>query len=796
MQFSRKREMGKLLLLAVKLGYSLPFWYSMCNFIIDNILANYIFYYNIDWGWSQIIKIDFSSMENPDNTLDNTSDPPLTATAAARMSAAEVSNLLDTPDSDDDSEQPPHTEEAMDTGDCPTADPNLETGGGGATGVSAIANPPALSLNTPPPLGESENATSGSDPPVGGYRRPGSGLYTAIRDIRVKSYVCPGLYGSESNCILSESFRNMGDDRHEMVKENNLLASASNISLSFDPVRMICKACTIPHSVGKRGEQHRPVFVVSDQCFPALTPPEGPGGCLAIMRMEDATLRELADLLLTQIRRQHLIRGTVVLIMSGGHLARVGAAQYALDLVEAVNILKKELPPASFVAHGPLMFTNGLNCMGTVRAVADVCYWQAALDSNKAVGDFLPVANKAVVRLIERRGTAGAQPLFPLRLAMPANMASSKTKIWASEGSTSLPMATVPLDEADEAEMLFFLTTELNRKLSLGLDCQLSTARKNCANGDGRIYLVGNGHAECLSRAGQVANKEVVMIPVRTLSEAEIAFAAKSFREAIAKTPMTIRAKSQVIFCLLDEALYMAKTVEGGWTPLRPPKKGVQHVEGELTLAPRERVKEICTSISPLLTAANGVPAVLLMPLPRWPEGPCCGKEGHMLRYDSETYLTNLLSKLEQTRRGVRDFVRMNKIEGVRVANLAKTVLEATGPWSSPLVPNFGAYQALLAKAIDEIGSRTAESIQAKQAKRSGQESGPPSKRPNHLATPSERGPEAAGQPRHGHGLSEANNRAGWTPHGSGASGGRGGRGRGANRSRGGHQWPARRPTW
>ena len=147
-------------------------------------------------------------------------------------------------------------------------------------------------------------------------------------------------------------------------------------------------------------------------------------------------------------------------------------------------------------------------------------------------------------------------------------------------------------------------------------------------------------------------------------------------------------------------------------------------------MAPRERVKEICSLISPLLTAAAGVPAMMLMPLPRWPDGPCCSREGHMVGYNSERHISNLLSKLEAIRRGVRDFVRLNKIDGVRVASPAKTVLEAPGPWSSPISPNIGAYQALLAKALDELASRNAEGEQAKYHKRTNSEGGPPGKRP------------------------------------------------------------------
>ncbi len=126
-----------------------------------------------------------------------------------------------------------------------------------------------------------------------------------------------------------------------------------------------------------------PKIIVTDQCFPPLATPEGAGGCFGILRVEDASLLELADTLVSTALNRWLPRGTIVLISSGSYLAKVGVAQYGQDLVEAVNRIKRALPPTSFVGHGPMMFMNGLDNMGTIRAVSDICHWLAFLEEKR-----------------------------------------------------------------------------------------------------------------------------------------------------------------------------------------------------------------------------------------------------------------------------------------------------------------------------------------------------------------------------------------------------------------------------
>ena len=210
---------------------------------------------------------------------------------------------------------------------------------------------------------------------------------------------------------------------------------------------------------------------------PPLAPPLGAGGCLAIIRVEDASLAEIVSVFEETINDRWMPKGTVVTISAGGHLANVGAAAYASDLVEAVNRIKRLLPPGSFVAHGLIAFACGINDPGIIRAVSDICTWQCVLSREGVVGDFLPITNKATIRLMERKGIVGNQTPLPLRISLPANMATGKTKTWNSAGVMELPLATLPLGEDDEAELLYYMCTELNRILDSGLATQLAVNR-------------------------------------------------------------------------------------------------------------------------------------------------------------------------------------------------------------------------------------------------------------------------------------------------------------------------------
>ena len=52
-----------------------------------------------------------------------------------------------------------------------------------------------------------------------------------------------------------------------------------------------------------------PTIILADQCFPPLAPPEGAGGCMAIIRIEDGSLNKLVDYYLNLKNNKWLPRG-------------------------------------------------------------------------------------------------------------------------------------------------------------------------------------------------------------------------------------------------------------------------------------------------------------------------------------------------------------------------------------------------------------------------------------------------------------------------------------------------------
>jgi len=87
---------------------------------------------------------------------------------------------------------------------------------------------------------------------------------------------------------------------------SNNKAVNQNVSLSFDPSNLSCMSCDKPHNILSKGEQDgTPVIVCSDQNFvPTLS---GGASCVAIARLENGSLEEIADLAV-EIFERHPIR--------------------------------------------------------------------------------------------------------------------------------------------------------------------------------------------------------------------------------------------------------------------------------------------------------------------------------------------------------------------------------------------------------------------------------------------------------------------------------------------------------
>jgi hypothetical protein len=101
------------------------------------------------------------------------------------------------------------------------------------------------------------------------------------------------------------------------------------VSMSFDPRNYVCIGCKVHHKIGEKGPL---VICFADQnMVPFIT--DGEGNCMAIVRLENASLADLIDISFEILEKLAPPPGSVILYGSASHLYRVGASIYTKEWV-------------------------------------------------------------------------------------------------------------------------------------------------------------------------------------------------------------------------------------------------------------------------------------------------------------------------------------------------------------------------------------------------------------------------------------------------------------------------------
>jgi hypothetical protein len=121
------------------------------------------------------------------------------------------------------------------------------------------------------------------------------------------------------------------------IEKNGVLVN-QYLSCSFDPATLVCITCESEHRLLEGGEGTE-CFCLTDQNFIATLPGSESKDCLKIIRIENASLIELANIFLEILEGKNVKPGTCVLVSSLSYLAKVGAAAYAAEWRVCVNML-------------------------------------------------------------------------------------------------------------------------------------------------------------------------------------------------------------------------------------------------------------------------------------------------------------------------------------------------------------------------------------------------------------------------------------------------------------------------
>jgi hypothetical protein len=222
-------------------------------------------------------------------------------------------------------------------------------------------------------------------------------------------------------------------------------------------------------------------FFLADQCFPPALPPGGDGECLAIVRIENSTLIELADSFLEITKGFDMPVGSVVVLSS---LARVGTAAYAEELVRALARIRDAYANSVRIVHGFPVLIGGLDDESVVRSILEIELWLA--DSDKRRMHSLPNTSAHYISewLRTNKSDSGsdsdsATDIHPHPLKLPNSLHSLEKGTYVSPGWEDLATCLPALQEEDEKKLLGVLIEELNEKFALQLDLEPSTDRSS-----------------------------------------------------------------------------------------------------------------------------------------------------------------------------------------------------------------------------------------------------------------------------------------------------------------------------
>ena len=173
-----------------------------------------------------------------------------------------------------------------------------------------------------------------------------------------------------------------GDPRYKKAFNVNSYRTNRNVSSSFNTGCMECATCPVKHPVlykeidGVDQTNMSPqCFNISDQNFPAFLPSLGEGECVKIVRIEDASLDELVTYFLETIRGFAVPAGSVVMLHSASHLAWVGAAAYAEDLIAAQSRIDAAFGNSIVTLHGIPLLGSGTEEPGLIKSLVTIGRW-------------------------------------------------------------------------------------------------------------------------------------------------------------------------------------------------------------------------------------------------------------------------------------------------------------------------------------------------------------------------------------------------------------------------------------
>ena len=285
--------------------------------------------------------------------------------------------------------------------------------------------------------------------------------------------------------------------------------------------------------VNYSAQSHRRLYCIfcSDQCFPACLPASSGGQCCAIIRVEDGGLHEIIEATRNILGGKKLPVGSVILLCSASHRARVGTAKYASDLVDCFKAIESDYGNSVRAVHGFPIFKSGLEDHTVTRSLLDIMDWLEDVDKRCLAHLATPLRDYRHQFLLDQSETvSGSTVRLPLQL--PGSVRKRETATYQSTGHKNLREKIPPCSEEKAVEFIQGLLCSLNSEFALQLDTSAGLLPRpeggsstHVLDDDTLIVVGGGSHTERLATAIGVRHQNVadLSLPGWKLNEATAA---------------------------------------------------------------------------------------------------------------------------------------------------------------------------------------------------------------------------------------------------------------------------------
>ena len=520
-------------------------------------------------------------------------------------------------------------------------------------------------------------------------------------------YLQSGETTAEENPPPEGDFFSTGDGRTVRMSIDSNLQRKTNAAFSFIPGENICTVCpaaaghpVIGETTGSR-TTGREVIVLSDQSYPPILPSSSELGCIRIIRLEHGNIYELCSLFLELLGDRRLCGGSILLIFSASHLARVGITAYIEDMVTAKMRLTTRIGNTSHVSAAPPMLMCGTSNSELIKNIFALTGW-----TNQALPEDirLDASNNIALEIILENGQGGSQPVSSTRVRLPISIDSYEPyRVWCVGSNPKLPNMSAPVTESQEKRVVTAIIEELQSNLAMDLDSSPIFDRNPGPiqdAGDDCYLVVGSSNARRLSEAlkRKMLSTGYVFSSNWRATKKSVSDMAAHITKELESRPYTA-----VIFHLLDNNIYFELGEDGSKSLPKKGPDGKYHVLGDLAIADKDGQYAILKLCEPLWEAAKGKSMVIISPMARFITAGCCQDQGHASNRQNPDFYTKMREELAACTGNIKDYLFTSGLRHGRVMDPARCIrgLVAAEIWDSdPIHPRDAIYDLLADGAV------------------------------------------------------------------------------------------------